>query len=284
MRSRTATALAVPAVLVALAGCAGSSSSQYVSDTPPSYPASAAPTARKAAAPPSYGVPTPVPSRTQVRRVVTPPPPPPPRPAPAPTSFDGLKPGDHGDQVRALQQQLQALHFWVGSTDGNYGTTTTQAVMAVQKAAGLTPDGVMGSRTRDALARGVSVAAHSSGGHWVEINKAKQLAMLVDNGQVAEVFNTSTGSGKPYTQDGKTSIANTPSGRFTIFRQVDRLDPGPLGDLWRPKYFNGGIALHGDGFVPGYPASHGCARISNQAIDWIWANDQAPIGTHVWVY
>jgi peptidoglycan hydrolase-like protein with peptidoglycan-binding domain len=282
MRSRTVTTLAVPAVLVALAGCAGSSS-QYAADTQPSYPASAP---QRTAPKPDYGLSTPAP--TQVRHsgvtAAAPAPPPPSQPAPATPAFDGLKPGDHGDAVRALQQKLQSLGFWIGSTDGSYGLTTTQAVMAAQKAAGLSPDGVMGSKTRQALNSGVSVSARSTSGHWVEINKEKQLTLLVDNGQVDEIFNTSTGSGKPYTQDGQTSIANTPSGTFTIFRQVDKLDPGPLGDLWRPKYFNGGIALHGDAFVPGYPASHGCARISNPAIDWIWANDKAPIGTHVWVY
>jgi lipoprotein-anchoring transpeptidase ErfK/SrfK len=69
-----------------------------------------------------------------------------------------------------------------------------------------------------------------------------------------------------------------------MFRQVNALDKGPLGDLWRPKYFNGGIALHGAEAVPAYPASHGCARISNPAINWVWDTGQAPMGTKVWVY
>jgi len=102
--------------------------------------------------------------------------------------------------------------------------------------------------------------------------------------QGGRILNTSTGSGQAYQQGGQTYTALTPAGQFTIFRQVDRLDPGPLADLWRPKYFNGGIAIHGAAVVPGYPASHGCARLSNAAIDWIWSSNQAPIGTRVWVY
>jgi lipoprotein-anchoring transpeptidase ErfK/SrfK len=55
--------------------------------------------------------------------------------------------------------------------------------------------------------------------------------------------------------------------------------------LWRPKYFTWtGIAVHGYTSVPPYPASHGCARVSNNAINWIWDTNQMPIGTPVWVY
>jgi len=294
MRSRTAAALAIPAVLAGLAGCAGTSNAGYPPDPPPpSYPASAAP---KAGGSDDYGVPMPQGSDDQSNSVVAAAPP---RPAstpsaaatrvrsndaPVPKAFDGLKPGDRGDQVRALQEKLQSQGFWVGSVDGSYGLTTSQAVMAVQKAAGLKRDGVMGSQTRQALNDGVSVSSRSDGGHWIEIDKARQLVLLVDDGNVSTILNSSTGSGKPYTQDGQTSIANTPSGKFQMFRQVDALDKGPLGDLWRPKYFNGGIALHGSDDVPGFPASHGCARVSNPAIDWIWATNKAPMGTHVWVY
>jgi lipoprotein-anchoring transpeptidase ErfK/SrfK len=273
--------LAVPAMLAALAGCGGASNAGYAADPPP--PTYSATSGHKAQSANDYGVPTT--NRSAPVQQATAPAPPPSGPAPnATAAFDGLKPGDSGDQVRALQEKLQSMHFWVGSVDGNYGLTTTQAVMAVQKAAGLTRDGVMGSETRKALARGVSVSAKSSSGRYVEIDKSRQLAMLVQNGDVQTILNTSTGSGQQYSSEGQTSIANTPSGKFTIFRQVDALDKGPLGDLWRPKYFNGGIALHGAEAIPGYPASHGCARISNPAINWIWDTNQAPIGTNVWVY
>jgi lipoprotein-anchoring transpeptidase ErfK/SrfK len=282
MRSRTVAALAVPAMLVALSGCAGSSSAGYAEDPPPpKYVASAHP---KAGGADDYGVANPTGTPAPATRLNATAPPPSSRPVATSAAFDGLKPGNHGDQVRALQEKLQSLGFWVGSADGAYGLTTTQAVMAVQKAAGIDRDGVMGSETRKALARGVSVSARSHKGRWLEIDKSRQLAMLVDDGDVQTILNTSTGSGQRYTSEGHSSIANTPSGQFTISRQIDALDKGPLGDLWRPKYFNGGIAIHGAGDVPGHPASHGCARVSNPAIDWIWSTNQAPIGTDVWVY
>ena len=46
---------------------------------------------------------------------------------------------------------------------------------------------------------------------------------------------------------------------FTIIRQVNGSDKGPLGQLYRPKYFTWtGIAVHGYTDVPPYP---GVARM-----------------------
>lgn len=284
MGSRTATLLAVPALLAALSGCAGSSSAGYADDPPP--PTYGAGPTSKAQSAEDYGVSDPSADSgdSAGQQAEAPQPKTTKQPAAASPAFDGLKPGDSGEQVKGLQNKLQSLGFWVGSTDGRYGLTTTQAVMAVQKAAGLERDGVMGSKTRQALERGVSVSAKSSSGHWIEIDKSRQLVLIADGGDVQTILNTSTGSGDPYTSEGKTSVANTPSGKFKMFRQVDALDKAPLGELWRPKYFNGGIALHGAESVPAYPASHGCARVSNPAMDWIWSTNKAPIGTNVWVY
>jgi len=204
-------------------------------------------------------------------------------PAPAP-ALDGLKPGDTGPAVVAAQQRLIQLGFWVQAADGTYGDSTAQAVLALQKATGLERDGVLGPRSRLALTSGPLMHPRSTSGHWVEIDLSRQLLMIVDNGLVRTIFNTSTGSGEAYSSGGSTSIASTPAGQYAVFRQVDHLDPGPLGDLWRPKYFNRGIAVHGAASVPAYPASHGCARVSNEAMDWIWSTDAAPVGTSVWVY
>ena len=56
----------------------------------------------------------------------------------------------------------------------------------------------------------------------------------------------------------------------------------PLGLLNRPKYFHeDGIAVHGSPNVPAHGVSHGCVRVTNPAIDFIWANDLAPIGRTV---
>ncbi|HMK63705.1 MAG TPA: L,D-transpeptidase [Acidimicrobiales bacterium] len=30
--------------------------------------------------------------------------------------------------------------------------------------------------------------------------------------------------------------------------------------------------------------SHGCVRVSDEAIEWTWANNIVPIGPSVWIY
>ena len=59
---------------------------------------------------------------------------------------------------------------------------------------------------------------------------------------------------------------------------------GELGQLYRPKYFRGGIAVHGSNNIPNYPASHGCVRVSTTAMDFIWAANLMPLGMPVWVH
>ena len=208
-------------------------------------------------------------------------------PTPAPTKPPArrkLKVGAKGADVVALQTRLTELGYWNGKADGNFGSVTQQAIYAVQKAAGLGRDGVVGPKTQKALDAGVRPKAKSTGGHLVEIDLNRQLLMIVDNGKVSTVFNTATGSNQHYTYQGTTYLAVTPRGHFTVGRQIDGQRNGPLGPLWRPKYFNGGIAMHGAASIPPYPASHGCARLTNAAIDWIWANNKVPLKTKVWVY
>ncbi len=98
-------------------------------------------------------------------------------------------------------------------------------------------------------------------------------------------FNASTGDEEPYTYGGQQYDAVTPTGHFEIFRQIDGWRESHLGRLYRPKYFTyNGIALHGYTFVPPYPASHGCVRVTIPAMDYIWTHDLAPIGISVHVY
>lgn len=207
-----------------------------------------------------------------------------PPPSGAPSGGALLRSGDSGPAVLQLEQRLTSLGYWLGSADGDFGTLTEQAVMALQKTAGIDPDGVVGPLTDDALARGTRPTARSSSGHVVEIDLEHQVVALVTDGRVDTVFNTSTGTGQPYVSQGTIELAVTPRGQFTVFRQVDGSDVSPLGVLWRPKYFAGGVAIHGYADVPAVPASHGCVRVSIAAMDWIWTAGPVPLGTPVWVY
>lgn len=195
-----------------------------------------------------------------------------------------IHPGDRGPAVTAIQQQLAALGYWLGSPDGVFGTVTEQAVYALQKAAALSRDGVVGPATKAALDHRLRPTARTTSGAHVEIDLSRQLLLLVSGGRVQTILNTSTGSGHTYIEGGTQHVAVTPAGTYRIFRQVDGEDDGPLGALWRPKYFNGGIAIHGLDDVPPYPASHGCARVSDAAMNWVWATGAMPIGTTVLVF
>ncbi|GAB3570224.1 hypothetical protein GCM10027344_35680 [Spelaeicoccus albus] len=196
-----------------------------------------------------------------------------------------LRYGDSGPDVTAMQKRLTSLGYWISGTDGQFGPTTQQAVFAIQKVAGLSRDGVVGAKTRRAIDAGRVPSARSTSGRVVEVDLKRQLVMLVDNGRVITILNTSTGSGNYYTSEGQRRLAVTPRGQFTVSRQIDGPRQSKLGYLWRPKYFNGGIALHGEhNDVPAYASSHGCVRVTDAAMNWIWDTDQVPIGTKVWVY
>jgi peptidoglycan hydrolase-like protein with peptidoglycan-binding domain len=199
---------------------------------------------------------------------------------PAPT----LAEGSRGNEVLLLQQRLNALGYWLGTPDGYFGDSTQQAVYAFEKVAGIARTGVVDWQFVNALNNGAVPQPRTTSGDAIEVNLESDLLLIVKNGALQYVLNTSTGGGYTYTEDGVTSVALTPRGVFNISHVVDGLVVDSLGALWRPRYFYEGFAIHGDSYVPPYPVSHGCVRVSNEAIDWIWAENLAPIGLKVWVY
>lgn len=204
----------------------------------------------------------------------------------APAGADGsLELGEAGPEVAALQERLSALGYWLGQPDGTYGQLTRQAVMAFQKVEGLHRDGVAGPATGAALDAAVRPGPMEPSGTHIEIDLGRQVLLAVRDGQTELVLNTSTGSGEAYASPGGGSaVATTPTGAFRIQREIDGLRQAPLGTLYRPKYFDGGIAIHGAGSVPAHPASHGCARVTNSAMDLLWSSGLATVGTTVLVH
>jgi peptidoglycan hydrolase-like protein with peptidoglycan-binding domain len=69
-----------------------------------------------------------------------------------------LSVGDSGPAVVVLQKALAALHFDVGTPDGDFGSATEDAVIAFQQAHDLKPDGIVGSDTARALNQALAAA------------------------------------------------------------------------------------------------------------------------------
>ena len=200
---------------------------------------------------------------------------------------------NNGADTFALQDRLNTLGFWAGLPDGQYGFATLQAVMAFQKYIGLPSTGKVDAATAEYLTA-YTDKAHglADSGTLVEVDKARQLLFIVVDGQTLFAFNTSTGSGIPYEAVNKndpTKIEKgdsvTPAGLYKITRErPEGWWEGDLGKIYRPKYFVGGVAIHGMTSVPNYPASHGCVRLSTQAMDFVWDSGLVPVGTPVWVH
>lgn len=297
-RGRVVTAVGAAALTVSLVGCGGVT---WTPDDVAGVDARGASTPSTSAAPlePLLPTATPTPSASTTSGPrVTPTPRTTPTPAPsastrskpkpsatpeAPKPRTDLRLGDHGPKVLAVQRRLSDLGYWLGEPDGRYGSLTQQAVWALQKAAGISRDGRIGPRTQRALDRGVQPTTRLQG-DGIDIDLGRQLLLVVRGGQVRHVLNTSTGGGYEYARkDGSTATARTPKGSFRVYHSVDGRDEGFLGEMWRPRYFKGGYAVHGSPSIPPHPASHGCARLSNAAMNLIWARDYMPMGSTVLV-
>ncbi|MBL6630171.1 MAG: murein L,D-transpeptidase [Ilumatobacteraceae bacterium] len=200
---------------------------------------------------------------------------------------------DSGPEAARVQQRLVDLGFWLQSTDGEFGVTSRQATMAFQKYYGLTTSGEVDQATADLLSGLVErPMGRAEAGTMFEVDKSLQLGFVIVDGSTQWVLNVSTGSEIPYEEPNQ----NDPSvieqgdsitdlGLFAVDRErAEGWWDGDLGSIYRPKYFNGGIAVHGSYSIPDYPASHGCVRVSTAAMDWIWSEDLMSRGSAVWVH
>ena len=68
------------------------------------------------------------------------------------TPEPALGTGSQGEKVWKLQERLQALGYYTGEVDGQFGPGTRDAVIAFQKLNGLDADGLAGEETQKILA------------------------------------------------------------------------------------------------------------------------------------
>jgi peptidoglycan hydrolase-like protein with peptidoglycan-binding domain len=195
-------------------------------------------------------------------------------PAPAtthtpPEARRKLKPGARNADVRALQRRLHELHYDPGKIDGRYGLTTQMAVWAFEKVNRIKPSRTVGKRVWRALdaPRTPKPVAKKHEDDRVDIDLERQYLVVYKDGAPALISHISSGGGYRYcakdpgSDTPRCRYAVTSTGDFRTGRRVSGWDDGPLGSLYNPIYFNGGIAVHGYPSVPLGPVSHGCVRI-----------------------
>ncbi|NLE73369.1 MAG: L,D-transpeptidase family protein [Actinobacteria bacterium] len=179
----------------------------------------------------------------------------------AEAAYPTQKIGSSGMLVSFLENRLAQLGYALIEVDDYFSESTRDAVMAFQKVERLTRDGQAGEQVWSRLAAAQRPQPRlSATGRRVEIDLTRQVLFLVDNNQVTQILNCSSGT------DGW----RTPTGRFSIFRKDVDWQRSPLGYLYYPAYFYGGFAIHGSRDVPGWPASHGCIRIPVWATVALW--------------
>jgi N-acetylmuramoyl-L-alanine amidase len=143
----------------------------------------------------------------------------------------------------------------------------------VRPANNLARDGIVGPATWSRLDHPlVPHPWYAHAGTWVEVNLTKQVLYLARGGSVIRIVDASSGK----------ASTPTPTGNFTIQRRIDGWRTSRLGQLWRPNYFTGGYAIHGYTSVPNYPASHGCVRVTINAMNRLWTVIGVGMPTHVY--
>jgi hypothetical protein len=174
--------------------------------------------------------------------------------------------GSTGGSVLELARRLTALGYALQGADATYGWDDYEAVLAFQKLHGLPRTGRVDTRFWQLLAQARSPSARYGGNH-IEVDKTRQVLLLVRDGRVVLVSPVSTGA-----------TDNTPVGRFRVYRKVVGWD----WVLWYPMYFLRGFAIHGYPDVPAYPASHGCVRIPMWLAPRLFSENG--YGTTIYVY
>lgn len=177
-------------------------------------------------------------------------------------SYEGSAAQRKAARIKEAEEILSELGYWITKVDGQSDDSTRQGIIAFQKVEGLKRTGVLDDHVLRSLRLASKPVAKFGGPAHVEIDVTRQVIFLVDDaGEVTKVLSTSTGNGEKYFSEGKWQKAYTPRGTFKIQRQIRGTRKAPLGSLYNPSYFNGGIAIHGSNSIPVTPASHGCARI-----------------------
>ena len=180
------------------------------------------------------------------------------------TAARTLQLGTHGSSVRALQRRLAALKYYPGAIDGNFGTSTLEAVWAFQEVQRLPGEDFVSSAMRRALAhpRAPRVLDTAAVRNRIEVNLGIEVLVVYRNNRIELISHVSSGGGYYYCSPGGCGVAITPTGNFRTLSFFPGWISVPLGYMYNSVFFIGtAFAIHGDTDVPLAPVSHGCIRI-----------------------
>jgi peptidoglycan hydrolase-like protein with peptidoglycan-binding domain len=186
-------------------------------------------------------------------------------------------------ELRAAEGRLAELGYGTGAVDGVVDGATRNALIVFQKWEGRDVTGRLSREDFDAIMNASAPIPRDAGYRHVEVDLDRQVLLLTDdNGAVTRILPVSSGSNKHYREKTMSGLAYTPRGRFRIESKIAGWRKSPLGLLYYPSYFSGGLAIHGNPSVPQTPQSHGCIRIPMSAA--IEMSRLLPVGTIVLIY
>ncbi len=185
-------------------------------------------------------------------------------------------------ELKEAERRLAEMGYWTGRVDGAIDGEARAALVAFQKWEGLNVTGRLTRADLEAIRTSDAPRPRETGYRHVEVDVDRQILLLVDSDDSVKVLPVSTGSDKRYNEKGIRDLAYTPRGRFRVYGKAAGWKKSPLGLLYYPNYFSGGIAIHGNPAVPSEPASHGCVRIPMFASREV--SRLMPVGTIVLVY
>ena len=202
--------------------------------------------------------------------------------APQPPAM--LRPGDKGPEVLACSSACPtSATGWGHRTD--VGVASPPAVYAPRRppASAATVGGASG---HEGAADGVRPTSRN-GGTGIEVDVPATDIPRCPRWCGRPVLNTSTGSNVPMRRSTRKTYrgsARTPAGPSASSARSTNWT-GPLGrSTTDPSTSTAASPSTAPPRFRPHPASHGCARVSNAAMDLIWAENSMAIGARVTVY
>jgi L,D-transpeptidase catalytic domain/Putative peptidoglycan binding domain len=187
------------------------------------------------------------------------------------------------EETLEAELRLSKLGFWTGPVDGFQDETMYFATTAFQRVAGLPVTGLLKASDLATLRQASPIRPRVTGFFHFEVDISKQVLFFVDpGGEVSHVLPVATGSGKLFTEGGRTRRALTPTGTLTVRRKIDGWRQSPLGLMYFPSYIQGGVAIHGSRKLARRPATYGCIAVPLFAAETL--SKQMPVGTIVIIY